>query len=240
MDRVRVLVVEDDEGYQRVFTTFFEAHEAEFSWSLAKTGISALHALEGHSRFPIDVALLDWRLPGEVDGLNILQAIRSDPSSRYILALMVTGDTYHPHMDAAFEAGADDYIAKPFRERELLLRLRGLLRRREMVLEMHGVFRLSGLTLDPQGCKVAVNNKPVHLHPAEFELLKLFMRRPNTILSGEYLWEMVRGYPSKTASLVLSKHIGNLRKKLGPWGDRIETVRNQGYLLNSRYPVTAG
>ncbi|MFA5141215.1 MAG: response regulator transcription factor [Elusimicrobiota bacterium] len=237
MIRSRILVVEDDEGYQDVFKLLFGCHGEEFSWILARSGEKAIERLKDHSHTPIDAVLLDCQLPGALDGLQVLRFIRSNPAMRCILVIMVTGNKSGADVDAAFESGADDYVIKPFRENELLLRLRGHLRRRDMVLDTHGAFELDELKLDIEDQKVTLNGKLLHLYPTEIALLKLFLKSPDRILSAQYLWEKVRGYPSDTAAVVLSKHIGNLRKKLGRWGERLETLRDQGYLLNTRFPL---
>lgn len=237
MIRSRILAVDDDEGYQDIFKILFSHHGEEFSWILARSGEKAIEKLKDHIHTPIDAVLLDCQLPGRLDGLQVLRFIRSTPATHCMLVIMVTGNTSGADVDAAFEAGADDYIIKPFRENELILRLRGHLRRRDMVLDSHGAFELDDLKLDIESGKVTLNGKFVHLYPTEIALLKLFLKSPDKILSAEYLWENVRGYSSDTAAVVLSKHIGGLRKKLGRWGERLETFRDQGYLLNTRFPL---
>ncbi|MFC1679395.1 response regulator transcription factor [Elusimicrobiota bacterium] len=239
MSRTSVLVVEDDLEVQDLYKQFFRVHQEEFLWTLVTSGEQALREMKRHSQTPIDVALIDWRLNhGNLDGLQVLRYIRSDPATRHMLAFMVTANETELDMRTAFAAGADDYILKPFREWELLARLHNRLDRRDQSEDDHQVFELDGLRLDVQSRHVTLNGKLVELYRTEFALLKVFLEKRDRVLSQEHLWQEVRGYASKTAGNALMQQMKNLRKKLGAWGDRIETCRGEGYLLNTRFPVS--
>lgn len=237
MTRARVLVVEDDEEFQELYKKFFELHAEEFSWTLAKTGDAAIVALKD-SMF--DVAVLDWHMDrGTKNGFQVLQAIRSNPASQDIVTFMVTGNEHDRDAQAAIEAGVDDYITKPFKLDMLAARLRGRInRQRQQAPVENKVLELDGLTCAEQTGIVVLNGQRLDLWKTEIALLKLFLEQPDRVLSQDQLWHSVRGYESGTAGKALTIQISNLRKKLGPWGDRIETRRGLGYVLNSNLPVS--
>lgn len=239
MIHTRVLVIEDDLELQQLYKRLFDRHAREFVLTLVETGDEAVREIKKHPHTPIDIALVDWRLErGSMDGFQVLRFIRSNPTTRSILAFMITGNKNDRDVRAALDAGADDYITKPFREWELLARLRNRIVRRDEGQERHRVFELDGLELDVQGATVTLNGKAVALTATEFGLMELFMRRRDDLLTTGAIWDSVWGYRSETQAVTLSRHICNLRKKLGAWGDRIEARPAQGYLLNSRFPIS--
>lgn len=241
MARIRVMVVEDDEEYHLLYQKFFELHAEEFTWVLAKTGDSAIAALKDDP-LPFDVALLDWHLnQGTKNGFQVLQAIRSNAATQDMVAFMVTSNEYDRDAQAAIEAGVDDYITKPFKLDMLAARLRGrLYRRRSTAPPEPRTFEVDGLRLDEMSGVVSINGARVELYPTERALLAFFLEHPDRTFSAEQLWHAVRGYDSGTAGEALGQQVRNLRKKLGAWGDHIETLRGQGYLLNARFPVSQG
>lgn len=241
MARTRVLVVEDDVELQELYRQFFGLHSEEFAWALARTGDSAIAALRDDAR-PYDVALIDWQLlQGTKDGFQVLQAIRSNQATREMVAFMVTGNDVEQDVQAAIEAGADDYIVKPFNMDLLAARLRGRLNRRQSQAPPHPrVHELDGLSLDEASGIVSLDGRRIGLYPTERALLAFLLRQPDRTFSANQLWKAVRGYDSGTADETIGQHIRNLRRKLGAWGERILTLRGQGYLLNARFPVPQG
>jgi DNA-binding response OmpR family regulator len=241
MAQPRVLVVEDDEVYHLLYQEFFELHVEEFAWVLAKSCDSAIAALKNDPH-PFDVALLDWHLnQGTKNGFHVLQAIRSNPATKDMVTFMVTGNEFDRDAQAAIEAGVDDYITKPFKLDMLAARLRGRLNRQKQQASIENkVLELDGLTLTEQTAIVVLNGQRLDLYPTERTLLAFFLAHTDRMLSADQLWHAVRGYDSGTAGEALGQQVRNLRKKLGAWGDHIETLRGQGYLLNSRFPVSQG
>lgn len=236
---VRVLVVEDDPDVQENYKTFFRYCGKDIAWVMVDNADDALRKLSEHPHEPFDVALIDWCLHcGTLDGFQLMKRIRSNPETRSMLAFMVTANESEADIKAAFNAGADDYVAKPFRDDELLARLRSRMKRRDEKSDERGLFHLDGLNLDVSAESVTLNGNAVNLYPTEFALLKLLLARPDRILSYDYLWHEVRGYRSKTSVEALGQQMRNLRKKLGPWGDRIETRTGQGYQLHSRPAIS--
>lgn len=237
MTRVRVLVVEDDEGFQEVYKDFFERHAEEFTWVLAKAGNAAITALQDQS---FDVALIDWLLKGgTIDGFQVLQAIQNNPKAMHLVSFMVTGNESERDIQAAIGAGADDYITKPFKMELLAARLRGRLAQAKKQAPVEKtVLELDGVRLIEAAWDAELDGVRLHLRRTECELLKLFLQRPGRVLTREFLWDAIRGYPSSTSENVLTKQISNLRTKLGAWGERLEARRGQGYVLNSRQPLS--
>lgn len=239
MTRARVLVVEDDEDFQELYKKFFELHAEEFSWTLAKTGDSAIATIHD-APHPFDVAVLDWHLnQGTKSGFQVLQAIQSNPATQDIVTFMVTANEFDRDAQAAIEAGVDDYVTKPFSMDLLAARLRGRLNRQRQEAPVEDrPLELDGLRLPPAGGIVELHGRALDLKKTEVALLKVFLERPDRILTQDFLWQAVRGYESGTAGKALTIQISNLRKKLGTWSDHIETRRDQGYVLNSRLAVS--
>lgn len=199
MARAHVLVVEDDEEYHLLYKQFFDLHAEEFAWGLAKTGDAAIAALKDDPH-PFDVALLDWHLnQGTKNGFQVLQAIRSNPATKDMVAFMVTSNEYDRDAQAAIEAGVDDYITKPFKLDMLAARLRGRLhRRRSTAPHESRMFELDGLRLDEASGFVSINGARIDLYPTERALLAVFLEYPDRTFSADQLWHAVRGYDSGT------------------------------------------
>lgn len=239
MTRARVLVVEDDEDFQELYAKFFDIHAEEFAWSLAKTGDAAITAIMDTAQ-TFDVVLLDWQMnQGTKTGFQVLQAIKSNSATSETISFMVTANEDERDVQAAIEAGADDYMNKPFDLDMLAGRLRGRLNRQKRQAQIENKeLGLDGLTLAEETGIVVLNGKRLDLWKTEVALLKLFLENPDRVLSQDQLWHSVRGYKSGTAGKALTIQISNLRKKLGAWGGRIETLRGQGYVLNTKLPVS--
>lgn len=240
MAKTRVLVVEDTEIVQERYRLLFEeAHKNEFLWVLAPTGQKALLVLEKHLCPPIDVVVLDWNLP-DMEGLAILKQIKSDPATRSIPVLMVTGHVLPQDAAAGLETGADDYLKKDFGNDEFIARLRNLLRRRQETIAKQGGYALDGLTMDVRARKVALNGRLLKLHVKEFELLQIFLERPNIVHSQGYLAEALSAPADATPPGVIRQRVYSLRNALGSWGERIEAHWGKGYSLNTKSPVSRG
>lgn len=194
-----------------------------------------------------DLVLLDVMLPDE-SGYNIVRRLRRHSSTRRLPVIMVTAKTAERDMLQGLDDGADDYIKKPFSIKELITRVRVLLRRTavdealpqyapetEAPLKNNaGVLTVGSLTMDVERRMVTAMDSPVELTFKEFELLRLMMSRPGVALSREvimhYVWDMEFGDESRTVDM----HIKTLRQKLGEAGKQIRTIRNVGYVLEAR------
>ena len=228
-----VLVVEDERELARLIGR--ELESAGYRVLTAKDGEMAL-ALHRAER--PDAVVLDWMLPG-LDGLEVLRRVRRD-SSTPILMLTARGEEVDRVM--GLEVGADDYLTKPFSTRELLARVRALLRRRELLLRTLADDREAGpaaleygpLILDPSSYEARVSGEILDLSRMEFDLLGLFMRNPGRTFSRPYLLESVWDVAHVGGDRSVDNAIMRLRKKLGSLGEEIETVRAVGYRLRKR------
>jgi len=190
-------------------------------------GPSALPAVQQE---PPDLVILDWMLPG-LDGLEVCRRIRRDS---IVPILMLTARSEEIDRVLGLEVGADDYLIKPFGIRELLARVRAILRRVELLRDAGGEAAPPALVAGPLRIDlgertVAVDGRPVELTPKEFDLLALLVRNPGRAFGREYLIERVWGYDAAGSDRTVDTHVLRLRKKLGPIGDRIETVWAIGY-----------
>ncbi len=207
---------------------------------LEEEGHRALQAFDGGSaastaaREHPDLVILDWMLPG-LDGLEVCRRIRRESITPI---LMLTARTEEIDRILGLEVGADDYLTKPFSLRELLARVRALLRRVELDQTAQAgqsgdavppVLSAGALRVDLAAHVVSVDGRPVELAPKEFDLLELLARHPGRAFSRDYLMERVWGYDAIGSDRTVDTHVLRLRKKLGRVGERIETVWGLGY-----------
>jgi len=224
-----VLVVEDTEELANLIQREMEA--AGYHVLRAATGRAAL---EIHARERPDLVVLDWMLPG-LDGIEVLRRIREEAATP---VLMLTARSEEIDRVMGLEIGADDYLTKPFSMRELLARVRALLRRDELLRETLArdreqastVLHHGAITLDPEARLVVVDGQEIDLTPIEFELLSLLMRNPGRSFSRSYLLQTVWDV-AYSGDRAVDNTVMRLRRKLGTHGDVIETVWGVGYRL---------
>ncbi len=180
-----------------------------------------------------DLVLLDWMLPGQ-SGLALARRLRSDARTRDMPLIFLTARADEPDKIAGLEAGADDYITKPFSTKELVARIRSVLRRRK---PQHGdaPVEIAGLRLDPAAHRVTGNGQPLTFGPTEFRLLHYLMTHPNRVYSRTQLLDEVWGDHVFIEERTVDVHIRRLRQGLTPSGHDalIETVRGSGYALRA-------
>ncbi len=221
---MKILVVDDERAVRESLRRALELEGYEIE--LAADGSEALYRLEG-SEEP-DAVILDVLMPG-VDGLEVCRRLRGSGSK--LPVLMLTARTEVEDRVAGLDAGADDYVTKPFALEELLARVRALLRR--TTDEEGEVVRFANLVLDPTTREVTRGGRPIELTRTEFSLLELFMRNPRQVLTRTIIFERVWGYDFGYASNSLDVYIGYLRRKTEAEGEPrlIQTVRGVGYAL---------
>ena len=221
---MRVLVVDDERAVRDSLRRALELEGYEVE--LAADGAEALYRLESNGQ--PDAVILDVLMPG-VDGLEVSRRLRSKGNT--VPILMLTARTEVESRVAGLDAGADDYLAKPFALEELLARLRALLRR--MAPGTEEVSRFADLELNPGTREVRRGGVPIELTRTEFNLLELFMRNPRQVLTRSVIFERVWGYDFGFASNSLDVYIGYLRRKTELEGKPrlIQTVRGVGYSL---------
>ena len=217
---MRILLVEDDEALGEGIRVALKPEGYTVDW--ARDGASALHALT-HEDFGL--AVLDLGLP-RMDGLEVLQRLRAGASAIPVLVLTARDST--ADRIAGLDAGADDYLVKPFDVDELKARIRALLRR--SFSRAQPVLEYREVSLDPVAQQVSYRGQPVALQRKEFLLLHELLAQPGRVLTRDRLQQVLYGWDEETESNALEVHIHHLRKKLFP--ELIRTVRGVGYLVD--------
>lgn len=181
-----------------------------------------------------DLILLDWMLPG-LSGIDFAKRLKRDPRSNQIPIIMLTAKTDESDKVKGLDLGADDYITKPFSTKELLARIRAVLRRTRDT-ESKDVIEVGELKLDTQTHRVTVTDRPLDLSPTEFRLLHFFITHPERVYTRSQLLDGVWGDHAYIEERTVDVHIRRLRKMLAPHGfDRhIQTVRSVGYRFSTQ------
>lgn len=218
----RILIIEDDEGILRVLrrALTYEGYQVETSLD-GENGLT-----QAHDWRP-DLIILDLMLPG-MDGLEVTQRLRTEGNNPILM--LTAKDTINDRV-LGLDAGADDYMTKPFELDELLARVRALLRRTQ--LERAPVLSFNDLTLDTSTRMATRRGRPIALTAKEYDLLELFMRHPRQVMTREMIFDRVWGYDFGGESNVLDVYIRYLRQKLENEGETrlIHTVRGVGYVM---------
>ena len=224
----RIAVVEDDEAIAEVLQFNLESHG--FATDLFERGDSAWDALREK---PPDLVVLDLMLPG-MDGLELCRLLRREPRTANVPIVMLTAKGDEVDRIVGLELGADDYIPKPFSPREVVLRVKAVLRRAATRGggDEGAAWLLAGeIRLDPEGHEVFVGEKELSLTATEFRLLKTLVERRGRTQTRSSLLAEVWGYSEDVDSRTVDTHIRRLRKKLGDEAGRLETVVGVGYRL---------
>jgi two-component system response regulator MprA len=221
----RILIIEDDEGILKILRRV-----------LGYEGYQVDTALEGQSGLTLarevrpDLVILDWMLPG-VDGLEVCRNIRN--TSKTPILMLTAKDNISDRVQG-LDAGADDYVVKPFEIDELLARIRALLRR--TAPDRAQILQFMDLTLDTNSRQAFRGSRTISLTAKEYELLELFLRHPRQVLTREMIFDRVWGYDFGGESNVLDVYIRYLRQKLEEAGEMrlIHTARGVGYVLREQ------
>ncbi len=206
-------------------------------YTLAASGFEAKGFTDGESLFAAlkeekpRLILLDIMLPGE-DGISILKRLRSGAATAEIPVIMATAKGTEYDKVTGLDAGADDYLAKPFGMMEMISRVKAVLRRTERG-EKAAVLNIGKIVLNSAAHTVTANGVEVRLTLKEFELLRLFMENPGIVFTRENLLQSVWGEDFLVETRTVDVHIATLRTKLGGCGDYIETVRGVGYRMGA-------
>jgi len=227
-----VLVVDDEEAIA-------EAVRARLASEGFRVVVAAdgPQAIEKHRTERPDLVVLDLMLPG-MDGLEVCKEIQRD---EWVPVLMLTARTEEADKVAGFAVGADDYLTKPFSLRELVVRVKAILRRKERMQQSaaHEPLQRRGLTIDPARRRVYVDGEEVALTPLEFEILFALARDPGVVYAREQLMEKVWGYRDFAGGRVVDSHVARIRRKLGEDGNEprfIRTVHGVGYAFRDGEP----
>ncbi|BAZ03431.1 response regulator transcription factor [Calothrix sp. NIES-3974] len=220
----RILIAEDESRIAAFLEKGLRSHN--FTTTVAEDADSASNmAMSGE----FDLLILDLGLPGK-DGLEVLEEVRGQGEKIPVIILTARDDIQDKV--AGFEAGADDYLTKPFRFEELLMRVKARLRNHnDNQRQEELVLRVGDIILDVRSRKVKIKGRSTELPAREFTLAETFFRHPGQIFSREQLLDRVWGYDYDPGSNIVDVYVGYLRKKLG--NDLIETVRGIGYRLRT-------
>jgi two-component system phosphate regulon response regulator PhoB len=227
-----VLIVEDEPPLVELLS--YNLEKAGFQIHIARDGEEALLALE--ERKP-DLILLDWMLP-YVSGIEICRRIRRNPETRNVPIIILTARGEENDRIRGLEAGADDYVVKPFSPSELVARVRAVLRRTRPAFDKDSL-TYGDITMDLTTHRVSRNDEPVDLGPTEFRLLRFMMEHPGRVFSREQLLDSVWGHDTYIEPRTVDVHIRRLRKAMNLPGttDLIRTVRSAGYALDLKEQV---
>ena len=224
MAKGRILVVEDDEDILQLL-----------KYNLAKEGYQVTGAASGEEALKVlksnvpDLVLLDLMLPG-IDGLEVCRLLKREAKTSQVPIIMLTAKGEEADIVTGLELGADDYITKPFSPRVLLARVRTVLRRRQAEPPAAGAtIKIHELVMHPGRHEVLVKDQPLDLTLTEFRLLHMLAGRPGWVFTRDQIVKGVHGddYPASDRSVDVQ--VVSLRKKLGPCGKYLETVRGVGY-----------
>lgn len=226
MAREHILVVDDEDDILELVR--YNLEKAGYRVTCSASGGDAVKAARGNVP---DLVVLDLMLPG-LDGLEVCTLLKNDPKTRDTAIVMLTARGEEPDIVRGLELGADDYITKPFSPRILLARIQAVLRRREAeAKEKDAVLRVHNLVIHPGRHEVVMNGETLDLTFTEFRLLHYLARRPGWVFTRSQIVDAVRGEGYAVTDRAVDVQVVGLRKKLGPAGHYIETVRGVGYRM---------
>jgi two-component system, OmpR family, phosphate regulon response regulator PhoB len=208
-------------------------------YHLKQSGFSVITALDGSlglERARKDrpsLIILDLMLPG-MDGKDVCRSLKSNPITQTIPVLMLTAKAEELDRVVGFELGADDYVTKPFSPRELVLRIKAILRRKTLDTEGVKVIRIGDLLIDVDCHSVSIKDRPINLTSTEFKLLVELATRRGRVQTRQTLLERVWGYTWEGYDRTVDTHIRRLREKLGDMAEYIETLRGFGYRFRGK------
>jgi DNA-binding response OmpR family regulator len=213
-------------------------------YNLENDGFDVIAATDGQSGLDVvkkhrpDLVVLDLMMPG-LDGLQVCQQLRADPRSARIPLIMLTAKATEADRIIGLELGADDYITKPFSPREVIARVKALLRRMNARDENQQVIRCGDLTIDLSGHEVSFRGQRISLTATEFRILEFLAARPGRVFSRDEIIDAALGNDTAVFDRTIDVHITAIRRKLGAGGDYIETVRGFGYKLRTSVDAVA-
>jgi two-component system phosphate regulon response regulator PhoB len=222
---VSILIADDEPDVLAMVTTSISA--AGFYVVKATDGAEALE--KARSLMPA-LIVLDVMMPG-IDGFELTRILKADPKTAAISIVMLTAKAEELDRVLGFELGVDDYVTKPFSPRELVLRIKSILKRRAGPLQSATFVRVGAISIDREVHRVHVRGADVHLTAIEFKLLSALMEKPGRVLSRETLLDIVWGFDSEIEARTVDTHLRRLRDKLGEAAEQIQTVRGFGYRI---------
>ncbi|MFA5363301.1 MAG: response regulator transcription factor [Candidatus Omnitrophota bacterium] len=223
MPKEKILIIEDDKHISKLVQ--YNAEKSGYDCTVVEDGEEALDVL---GRQGADLIILDIMLP-KMDGFEVCRVIKQNTKLKNIPIIMLTAKGEEVDRIVGLELGADDYVVKPFSPRELMLRVKAILRRGKAEELPGDSIKRGALVIDVPRHRITVNNKEVEFTPIEFKLLVTLIERTGRIQSRDQLLSDVWDMRSDVFTRTVDTHIKRLREKLGRMGDSIETVRGLGY-----------
>jgi two-component system, OmpR family, phosphate regulon response regulator PhoB len=230
MAAMKILIIEDDNDISELVD--YNLRQEKYSTEICRSGADGLNKAR---RLMPDLVILDLMLP-DMEGLEICRSLKSDSKTKSIPVLMLTAKGEEVDRVVGFEVGADDYLTKPFSPRELVLRVKAILRRlkeREFI-ENAQPQAFGTLNVDPSRFQVKVGKEEVRLTAIEFKLLQYLLSNRGRVATRDLLLDRVWGYDAALTTRTVDTHIKRLREKLGRAGDYIETIRGIGYRFKEK------
>ena len=224
--RPLILCVDDEQNILDLLT--FNLQSSGYDTITAADGNTALELAKAKGP---SLVLLDLMLP-DIDGIEICQKLKEDPATAAIPIIMLTAKGSETDRILGLELGADDYITKPFSVRELIARVKALLRRAApRDGDQNSLIKIGGITIDPANYEAFRNGEKLHLTLKEYELLKMLASTPGKVLTRDFLLDRIWGYEFYGETRTVDVHIRHIRQKLGDDQYLIETVRGVGYKM---------
>lgn len=219
----KIVIVDDEETIRELVGDLLESENFKV--------IKCADTDDGYKRIlksKPDLVILDVKMP-QIGGIELCRLLRENAETKNIPVIMLTVESTETDKVIGFGVGADDYITKPFSNRELVARIRALLRRVSRVDDTNVIIETDDLVMNLEARTVTIKGKEVKLRPKEFDLLHMFLLKPNVVLSREYILENVFNYNIGVTTRTIDTHIKNLRQALGSWGDKINTIFGRGF-----------
>lgn len=221
----KILIVDDEKDIVKML-----------DYNLKKEGFRTISCYDGEDALDManrehpDLVILDLMLPG-IDGLEVCRQLKKENKTEFIPIIMLTAKGQESDKVVGLEMGADDYITKPFSPRELIARVKAVLRRAKDKEKAPEILKIGELSIDSSRIQVSIKGKPIELTSKEFELLKILLKAKGRVLSRDYLLDTIWGFDHavEIQTRTVDVHIRTLRKKLKNEAKRIVTVKNYGY-----------
>ena len=218
----KIVIVDDEQSIRELVADVLEAEKFKV--------IKCADTDEGYKRIlksKPDLIILDVKMP-QIGGIELCRLLREEPTTKNTPIIMLTVESTETDKIIGFGVGADDYITKPFSNKELVARIRALLRRTNRVQEK-STLTVDNLVMNLEARTVEIKGKEIKLRPKEFDLLHMFLLKPNNVLTREFILENVFEYNVAVTTRTIDTHIKNLRQALGSWGDKIKTIFGRGF-----------
>ncbi|MBO5098914.1 MAG: response regulator transcription factor [Clostridia bacterium] len=217
-----VLIVDDEERIRDIIKEYLDFEG--YTYDEAADGMEAIEKIKNDE---FDVVVLDIMMP-KVDGFTVVREVRKF-SNVPVIMLSARGEEYDKLF--GFEMGVDDYITKPFSPKELVARVKAVLKRSGAIAEKQGVLKIPGIEIDETGRKVLVDGKQITLTPKEFDILVYMVKNQNIVLSREKILSTIWGYEFFGDDRTVDTHIKMLRNSIEPYRNYIKTIWSIGYKL---------